>query len=660
MCGIVGIINRDGAPVEPGMVGDMLAMLRHRGPDDEGVFIDGPVALGHARLSIIDVEGGHQPMCNEDGSVWIAFNGEIFNYVELREELFRSGHQFRTRSDTEVLLRLYEQEGPDCVRRLNGQWAFAIWDRREHTVFLSRDRLGVRPLFYAETGKSLVWASEMKALAMHPAVDMGLDLRALDEVFTFWVCIPPRTIFRGVRELPPGCSIIWKDGKINTSPYWDLDFTASNSPAEDDQSYAEGLLELLKDATRIRLRSDVPVGCYLSGGIDSSFVTALVRSIHRGPLKTFSITFDDADLDERSFQTQVAEFLQTEHQTSHAADEQLVAAFPEVVWHAEAPLLRSAPAPMYLLSKLVRENGYKVVLTGEGADEILGGYDIFKEAKIRQFWAAQPNSKLRPLLLRRLYPYMPALQMQAGAYLKKFFRPAHPEDGFDSHRSRWELTSQLKGLFSEDVKAELRDCRTFDAIADGIPLAFREWDYLSRAQYLEAKVLLPGYILSSQGDRMAMAHAVEGRYPFLDHRVVEFAAKMPARLKIKVLREKYLLKQIAAPMLPHDVVRRPKQPYRAPDGRSFFRCTSQDFVRDVLSTESVRESAIFEPRAVAMLLDKFAAGKVIGVKDNMALMGVLSTQLLVKLFRQAVSGSGHGKLRATAEGLHRKEFSVQG
>jgi len=637
MCGIAGILNLDGAPPSSSRVGAMLDALTHRGPDDSGVRVEGPCALGHRRLSIIDVAGGHQPMTNEDGSLWITFNGEIFNYLEIREWLEPRGHRFATRSDTEVILHLYEEKGEECVHDLNGQWAFAIWDTRRQKLFLSRDRVGVRPVYYASVGHRFLFASEIKALCADPDLRRDVDLKALDQILTFWAPLAPRTILKEVSELPPGHSLsVGSDGTKRLLPYWRPDYQTMPEPVDEDRC-AEQLLELLVDATKIRLRSDVPVGAYLSGGLDSSIITAIVKQVANDRLRSFSVSFDDAEFDESAYQDEVVALLKTEHSRVRCSTADIARVFPDVVWHTERPVVRTAPAPLYLLSRLVRDSGYKVVLTGEGADEMLGGYDIFKEAKIRAFWAAQPESSRRPQLLKRLYPYLPNVQQQPEAFLRGFFRVGQgSSDCFFSHVPRWELTARLKLLYSDQVRAELADYDVYDELKAMLPPGFARWDGFSRAQYLETAILLPGYILSSQGDRVAMAHSVEGRFPFLDHRVVQFASSLPPRLKMKVLNEKYLLKKAAGHLIPSSVKRRPKQPYRAPDAASFVTPDAHgrlpEYVETLLSPGRVKQDGIFNPAAVTQLLAKARAGKAAGVRDNMALVSVLSTALVVDRF----------------------------
>jgi asparagine synthase (glutamine-hydrolysing) len=635
MCGIAGALGLNAQPVDPTNIERMVRTLGHRGPDDRSVLVDGEVGLGHTRLSIIDVANGQQPMSTADERLWITYNGEIFNYIELRDMLVAKGHRFATSCDTEVLLHLYQEFGPDCVHRLNGQWSFAIWDSQKREMFLSRDRMGVRPLFYTKSGNMFLFASEIKALFAYPDVDRRLDATAVDQFFTFWTALSPRTMFEGVFELPPGHSMTVARGEVRTFEYWRPDYEVA-SPGLDEHAAAERLLELLVDATRIRLRADVPVGAYLSGGLDSTVITALIKRFTTTPLRTFSVAFEDPQFDESTFQGDVIRYLDTEHESIQCTAAEIGRIFPDVIWHTEKPVLRTAPAPMFLLSKLVRDRGFKVVLTGEGSDEILGGYDIFKEAKIRRFWGANPDSKMRPVLLRRLYPYMKNIQSQPEAYLRAFFRTS-PEDfanPFFSHLPRWELTAKLKLFYTSELRARIGAFDPIDELRDELPKAFGTWDSFSQAQYLETAHLLPAYILSSQGDRMSMGHSVEGRFPFLDHRVVEFAASLPPQFKMKVLNEKYLLKRAVGGLIPPSVQKRKKQPYRAPDAVSFFGPgrTTPEYVEDLLSETRLKEDGLFNPAAVNRLVTKARTGQELGVKDNMGVAGILSTQLLVDQF----------------------------
>jgi asparagine synthase (glutamine-hydrolysing) len=621
----------------------MIHVVRHRGPDGEGVYTNRNIGLAHARLSIVDPAAGNQPMHDGTGRLWITFNGEIFNHVELREELIRKGHRFRTRSDTEVILHQYQEKGIDCVNDFNGQWAFAIWDSETRKLFLSRDRFGIQPLFYTTHKKAFLFASEIKSLLACPGVPREIDRVGLDQIFTFWCTLPPRSIFQGIHELAPGHSLTVENGDIKTRRYWQIDFSGAfecppPGPAT-EQAITERLLELLADSTRIRLRADVPVGAYLSGGLDSSVIAALMRQSSGAAMKTFSVAFEDPEFDESRHQEDMSRFLGVERQQIRCTNDDIGRVFPSVIWQTEKPILRTAPCPLYILSNLVRDSGHKVVLTGEGSDEMLGGYDIFKEAKIRRFWGAQPDSRVRPMLLGRLYPYQMNLQMQSPSYLQAFFRvnAGDLSNAFFSHLPRWKLTSRLKMFFSDEVQADTRQEDPYEALEASLPKEYSAWDPFCRGQYLETALLLPGYILSSQGDRMAMAHSVETRFPFLDHRVAEFAASIPPSLKMKVLNEKYILKRSAQDLIPNSIIRRTKQPYRAPEGKSFFTGgKARDYVESVLSPARIRKSGIFDSAAVQRLLAKFRDGMAIGIKDNMALTGIVSTQLVVDQFIERI------------------------
>ena len=387
------------------------------------------------------------------------------------------------------------------------------------------------------------------------------------------------------------------------------------------------------------LRSDVPVGAYLSGGLDSTVITGMVTRYTDVPLKTFSVAFEDPEFDERSYQQQTVDFLGVrDHHQVVCRAEDIGRAFPDVIWHSEQPIVRTAPTPLFLLSRLVREQGYKVVLTGEGSDEMLGGYDIFKEAKIRRFWASQPQSRWRPLLLKKLYPYMPAMQSQSPAYLQAFFhvKPEQLESPFFSHLPRWGLTAQAKRFLSADVQAALNGYQPESELEAALPAAFAAWSPFAQAQYLEASGLLPGYILSSQGDRVQMANSVEGRCPFLDYRIAELAGRIPASMKMRGLDEKFVLKLATRDLVPPAVHARPKQPYRSMEVPSFFDVATKrarfDYVDEFLSPASLRQTGLFDPDAVARLVDKARTGGVIGLKDSMALVSTLSAQLVAAQF----------------------------
>jgi asparagine synthase (glutamine-hydrolysing) len=501
-------------------------------------------------------------------------------------------------------------------------------------LFLARDRLGIRPLFYALLPQGLVFGSEIKVLLLDPRVAARLDPRALAQAFTFWAPLSPRTIFQDILQVPPGHYMQIHNGSHVISRYWGLDFPEAGAEAQiSEDEAAEQLQDLLSDATRLRLRADVTVGSYLSGGIDSTFIAALIRQHTPESLCTFSIAFEEPAFDERSYQEVATAFLATDHRRTECTNADIGHIFPEVVWHAEAPLLRASPAPMYLLSRLVHENNIKVVLTGEGADEFLGGYNIYKEDKVRRFWARQPESAWRPLLLRRLYPYVADLSRGGDAYLAAFFRQGLTEVdrvGY-SHQIRWRNTARLQRLFCTELRETLKGYDPVEEFLASLDGALPCWGPLAQAQYIEVATFMSPYLLSSQGDRMMAANSVEGRFPFLDHRVVEFCSRLSPHFKIRGLREKYILKKIAQGLLPPQVWQRRKQPYRAPIHPAFF-AGSLDYVETLLSPQAIQASGLFDPSAVSRLVRKCREGARVSEGDDMALVGVLSTQLLHHLF----------------------------
>jgi asparagine synthase (glutamine-hydrolysing) len=640
MCGIAGYFALTPRPLASREVlARMVDAVRHRGPDDSGIYYDGRAALGHRRLSIIDLAGGRQPLSTGDGRLWITFNGEIFNYVELRQDLLARGREFRTKSDTETILHAYAEFGPQCVQSFNGDFAYALWDRVNQRLVMARDRMGVRPLYYTVHEGVLVFASEVKALLRYPGLRRELDPLGLDQCFTFWAPLAPRTAFKDIYELPPGCQLVAEHGAIKIMPYWTLAYPAGDERSRITEGDAEDQVKaLLADATRIRMRADVPVGAYLSGGFDSSATTALAQK-HNERLRTFSLEFESPELDESSYQQTLVQALRTDHSALRCKGPELAASFPAVIRHTERPLVRAAPAALFLLSRQVRDHGFKVVLTGEGADEVFGGYDIFKESLVRRFWARQPQSKWRPLLLRRLYPYLGGLQSQPAAYLEAFFRAGldAADDPLFSHLPRFALTRRISQFYSPELRTTINGYDPQQDLRSQLPPEFATWHPLSRAQYLETRCLLPGYILSSQGDRVAMAHAVEGRFPFLDHRVVELGAALPPALKVRGLREKYVLRRALGRELPREIVERPKQPYRAPDAESFLHEGAPGYVETVLSPAAIARTGYFEPRAVTRLVKKCRASRgAVSAGDNMAFMAILSTQLLHSCYIEAL------------------------
>jgi len=637
MCGIAGIINLSNhiAPSRRELK-NMIEMLRHRGPDDYGYYTDDNIGLAHARLSIIDLAGGHQPMSDAQENIWIVFNGEIFNFIELRQDLIKSGFVFKTRSDTEVIIHLYRKYGLDFVNHLNGQFAIALWDKQKKRLVLTRDRVGITPLFFFQEGQRLFFGSEIKSILPCMKQSPSLNPASLDQLFTFWSPVVPDTLFEGVSEVKPGELTIIEKGLVSHHRYWEWEFPEHSSDAYLPGSVselAEELEQKLVDATKIRLRSDVPVAAYLSGGLDSSALVSIIHHHGNVPLRTFSIGFEDKKLDESSFQQKLIKHLDADHSNILCSSSDIADNFEKAIWHTESTILRSAPIPMMLLSGLVNQHDYKVVLTGEGADEVFGGYDIFKEGKIRQFWARNKQSSFRPMLLKKLYPYLDIAQSNSPAYLQAFFGIGleNPDVPYFAHLPRWDTTSKLKTFYSTGFKTSLRE-DAISSMQSSLHEDIQKWHPFNRSQYIEARSLMAKYLLCSQGDRMLMSNSVEGRFPFLDHHVIEFANKLSPDMKMRVLNEKYLLKESMKKYVPQEIINRHKQPYRAPDIPAFINNQTSDFVNDLLSESEIRNAGYFDPKRVGVLLRKIKAGRATGYKDNMAFMALLSTQMWQHLF----------------------------
>jgi asparagine synthase (glutamine-hydrolysing) len=635
MCGIVGLCGLGpGTRVERRDIQRMIAMVRHRGPDETGIYLDDRVGLGHVRLSIIDLASGGQPIHNEDETLWIVYNGEVFNYVELRRELADQGHRFYTTSDTEVILHLYEQEGPQCLKRLNGQFAIAIWDSRSRELFLARDRVGIRPLHYTICDGWLIFASEVKSIFALAAVPREIDPVSLDQIFTFWTVLPGRTAFRNIWELPPGYYMKVRGGVVEVKKYWEIPVFGRDEQLDSPpEEIGERVRDLLEDAIRIRLRADVPVGCYVSGGLDSSAVAALAARGLGVRWNTFGIRFEQETFDEGTHQEQMASFLDSKHHEVWATSQRIGELFARTLWYCEKPLLRTAPVPLYMLSSAVRQSGLKVVLTGEGADEVFGGYDIFKEAKVRRFWSRRPDSSARSALLGQLYGDV-FRDRRARPFLKPFFQRGleRSDDPLFSHVPRWDNTRRIKTFFSAELRAAASGEDPYERVRQNLPERYGELDVVGKAQYLETMIFLSSYLLSSQGDRVAMAHSVEIRLPFLDYRLIDLAARIPSRWKILGLDEKHVLKRALRPVLPKEIVDRRKQPYRAPIVNCLLGGAGREFATGMLTGSAIQRAGLFDAGKVAKLLAKLQAADSPGEIDSMALAAVLSSQIICQQF----------------------------
>jgi asparagine synthase (glutamine-hydrolysing) len=623
MCGIAGIARRSPTGVTVQSLGRMAAAIRHRGPDAYGFYAGLRVGLAHVWLSTLDGDGGAQPLTNEDGQLVLTANCEVFNHPELRHELEERGHVFRTRCHAEVLVHGYEEWGADLLQRLDGQFSFAIYDRNRETVFVARDRLGVRPLFYAQRNGDFYFGSEIKAILATGEVDPALDQRGLDEILRLGAARPPRTPFSGIAALEPGTYGIWKDGALWLRHYYELDYPEAS---EEPLDVIEQLDELMLRSVGMRLRATVPVGAYLSGGLDSSITASLVRSASSDPVRSFSITSDIPEFDERLHQAGVAAAVGSVHTASAIGMDSIAQSLPDVLWHTETPLLGSAPALMFHLAKLTREAGVRVVVGGDGADELFLGNDLFKEVSVRRFCLRRPDSRVRQRLFDRIYPDASHESSAPESLGRSLFEAAEPSDPLFSHLPRF-LASRIDDFYTPDFKARLGGSDVVGELRASLPTRFFGWSPLNQAAFLEVTTRLSPYALSSQGDRMTMAHGVEGRYPFLDHRLFEFAAALPTGSRLRGLRGKEVLRRWASRILPDQIKSGKRPPHRAPDAQCFFLPTSPSWIGNHLSAEALRRVGIFSPGAVAGLVGRCRAGLTTELGENQALIGVLSTQL---------------------------------
>ncbi len=633
MCGIAGIVDYKGMEATIPAVEAMLCAINYRGPDESGIYSSPCAAIGNVRLSIIDLSSGQQPLSDPTGRFWIVFNGEIFNYPELRDILIKKGHRFQTQSDTEVLVQLYSAYGKNCLSMLNGQFAFAIWDKVKEELFLARDRIGIRPLFYNFSDNIFSFASEIKSLFTQNRIIPEFSFKSLTQIYTFWTAITPNTAFRNIYELSPGHCMTYNRQGIKIERFWELNYGCRENSMKLGKAL-EDFNELFYDAVKIRLRADVEVAAYLSGGIDSSSTVAYIKQIEPGILNTFSIGFEEKAFDETYYQNEAVEYFDTRHKSITCTAEEIAESFPKVIWHTETPVTRTAPVPMFLLSKLVRKNNIKVVITGEGADEMLAGYDIFKEAKIRRFWAKQPASALRPLLLTKLYPYLPQMKQANPAVLKMFYgyKLEETDNPFYSHLLRWNNSNHIKKHFSELIKSEMNGYSPLDDLEKNLPQEFHKWNYLEKSQWLETSIFMSGYLLSSQGDRMAMANSVEGRYPFLDYRVIEFCNKLPEDFKLKGLDEKSFLKKLMNNKIPDSILKRSKQAYRAPIKSTFILNKTPEFVSEMFSPEVFSKTGVFNYESISGIISKIEKTNTSTEVEDMVLASVISTHLLYYQF----------------------------
>lgn len=618
MCGIAGYLDlEERRPAEREVLGRMTERLRHRGPDASGFFTAEGVGLGFQRLAIIDLEGGHQPMFNEDRSIALVCNGEIFNYKALREELTARGHLLRTRSDVEVLVHLYEEHGADMFTRLNGQFAIALYDLRARRLLLARDHAGVIPLYYTVAGGQLLFASEIKALLAHPAAAARarVDLSGLDQVFLFPGLVSPRTMFEGIHSLEPGHYLDVRPPRVEKVEYWDLIYPEEGEVSHDkpEHAYVEQLREHLERSVALRLQADVPVGFYLSGGLDSSLIASLIRaSAPSAERHSFSMTFVDRSISESRYQRLMARHVGSIHHELVFDTGDIAETLGEAVYHSECALKETYNTASLALSRSARQSGVPVILTGEGADELFAGYVGYR------FDQAHAAGSAR-------YGLEAALEEEARERL-------WGDPGLFYERDYHAFSESVRELYSDGVN-ELLDASGGREHAPVNKERLRNRHLVHQRAYIDWKLRLTDHLVADHGDRMAMANAVEARYPFLDVELVRFSTQVPPSLKVHRLIEKYILKQVAHGLLPDEIIHREKFGFIAPGSPALVR-SSHEWVGDMLSYERLRRQGYWNPEVISRLAEQYAApGFSLNLPfDSDLLIIVLTFNLLLERF----------------------------
>ncbi|MGH9939543.1 MAG: asparagine synthase (glutamine-hydrolyzing) [Blastocatellia bacterium] len=605
MCGILGFVNTDRTqPADEQTARAMAAAIIHRGPDDEGFYFKDNVALGMRRLSIIDLARGHQPISNEGGSVRVVFNGEIYNFRELRQRLLARGHRFSTNSDTEVIVHLYEDHGDELLEHLNGMFAFALWDERRRRLLAARDRMGEKPLYFTQTADSFIFASELKSLIVHPAVERRVNLLALRKYLQYEFTPSPHTMIEGVHKLRPAHRLIFENGEWRTEAYWRLNYEGERLKIGEDEA-AEELHDRLRDAVRMRLVSDVPLGVLLSGGIDSSTVAALACEAAEGRVKTFSIAFDEKSFDESSYARLVADHLGTEHYEQRLTEREMLEIVPEIPRLLDEPLGDGSLIPTFLLSRFTRER-VAVALGGDGGDEFLAGYPTYAAHRVSGYYRALPRF-VREWLIEPAVARLPVSteNLSFDFKAKKFVQGAALPAG--ERHTVWMgsyTAEQQRSLLSPEVLAACPDDRVFDEI--------RIYDYSNGHDVVEEMMKLDAtHYLSEcvlfKVDRASMAASLETRAPFLDHTLVEFLTKLPTGLKLRGLTGKYILKRAMRDRLPQQVINRPKKGFGMPVAK-WIKGELRAFVRDTFAPERLKRRGLFNAGYVERLLDEHERG----------------------------------------------------
>lgn len=598
MCGIAGAVSTKSFSIDEGTRREIADAINHRGPDERGEYQDSNCLLISTRLSIIDVDGGHMPIANEDNSLQIVYNGECFNFKELRTDLKKRGYIFHTSSDTEVVLKLYEEYGVDGLEKMNGQYAIAIWNNKERSLFLARDRMGIRPLYYTQVGDKLIFGSEIKAILKTGLVDPQVDMKGLDSLISYACVISPRSFFEGISSVPPGCYLNWRDGKFEVKRYWDVDFPEGNAFENKGVKYfSEQIQDELTKAVKLRLISDVPLGAYLSGGLDSSIIVERMSKLINEDLHTFSITFSEGEYDESQYINRMKNFTGQRHLSVNCSNNDIAASFAKLIYHGEAPLISTESAALMKLSGLASQE-VKVVLTGEGADELMGGYVFDRFEKFRRWLYTYPLTAFIPVF-KRLFEH------KAGEYGKRFF-PGKKQI-FDAERIFGVYPSRSMEYVFLDIVKQMTYTDEMLSRSESYSkqeLVAVDKDKISKMHpfngslYLSQKLFLEGHLLASHGDRAAMANSLEGRYPFLDHNVVELFAKIPPSLKMKFFTEKYILRKAFTGKLPKEILWRRKQPFLAPFGTPFITDDAPEMVKELLAPRSLKSKGYFSPQRV--------------------------------------------------------------
>ncbi len=607
MCGIAGkIANHGDEPVSENVIRRMTDVLAHRGPDASGIRIDGQAGLGHRRLSIIDLsDAASQPMSNEDGTVWIVQNGEIYNHLELRKDLESRGHTFCSKSDTETIVHLYEEMGAGCVTLLRGMFAFAIWDGRYNTLFLARDRFGQKPLVYAETSRGITFASEIKAVLQDEAVSDSIDDGALHDYLTYGYVPSPKTIYKNIRKLPPGSTMIWKDGRSSVDRYWTLDYTSKLNISEDDA--AEGVAEHLRDATKVRLMSDVPLGAFLSGGVDSSAIVAYMAESTSKPVKTFTIGFEDQSFDETPIARRVAKLFDTEHH-EFIVTPSVLTLLPEIVWAYGEPYADSSALPTYYVSKITREH-VTVALNGDGGDEMFAGYERYVAAGLSDYYARLPRW-LRTCVFTEIAKRLPEPSSRKNI-LRRFKRFVMAQNLEPNRRYATWLTMMdnptKQNLYSAEFTDRLGKCDSLQLFDETYGTA-KAIDALDRILSSDVRTYLPDDLLVKV-DIASMVHSLEARSPFLDHHLAEFVAKLPSNFKLRGRDRKYILKKALRDKLPGSILNRGKCGFAAPVA-SWFRGELKDVARDVLLDSKTMSRGIWSQNGVRTMLAEHTSGRI--------------------------------------------------